>query len=417
MTNVNNLKDRIDNQIEVLLKTVAEEEGFQNYKIEKAPGSMKGDGYLGLITAVCITGKTDSGKEKTLHLIVKSASKSDAVRVETPLSNVFDREIYMYNTVIPAFQRFEKERNLPPFSGSAKCYKACMVDKSEALILENLKEAEYSVWERRLPMEHDHVSLVMAEYGRFHTISLAMKDQEPERFKKLTENMYDIFAMFMEKANFMKMFENQCRKALDSLDVVTDKKAYTTFKTFIDEELHKFINNLPKLVDKYSVILHGDCWANNMLFKYADKNNPKKPTNMCLIDLQISRLGSPVLDLSYFLYACGSKEVLNNYERYLDIYHDSLSEYLQKLGSDPKKIYPRSVFREQWKQLSKFGLIFSMLLIHVMLSEQDEVTDLTEVAESGKSVADAFNYDITNLEVYNDRVRHVILLFVNNGYI
>lgn len=267
MSNVNNLKNRIDNEIASLLKNVAEEEGFQDYKIETALGAIKGDGYLGLITAIYVTGKTNTGKEKTLPLIVKSASKSDAVRVETPLSNIFDREIYMYNTVIPAFRIFEKERNVSPFSSSAKCYKAGMIEKSEALILENLKEAGYSVWERRIPMEHDYVSLVMKEYGRFHAISFAMRDQEPARFKKLTENMYDVYSMFMEREPFVRMFENQCKRALNALHSIADKKAYVTFKTFIDEELRRFIKYLSKLVDKYSVVLHGDCWANNMMFK------------------------------------------------------------------------------------------------------------------------------------------------------
>ncbi|KAF2893918.1 hypothetical protein ILUMI_12261 [Ignelater luminosus] len=75
MSNINNLKDRIDNRIELLLKAVAEEEGFQDYKIEKAPGAIKGDGYLGFITAICVTGKTNSGKEKTLHLMPTRADQ------------------------------------------------------------------------------------------------------------------------------------------------------------------------------------------------------------------------------------------------------------------------------------------------------------------------------------------------------
>ncbi|KAF2901788.1 hypothetical protein ILUMI_04404 [Ignelater luminosus] len=413
MSSISNLKERIDNQIELLLKAVAEEECLQNYRIEKAPGAVKGDGYLGHITAICITGKTDSGKEKTLHLVVKSASKSDAVRVETPLADLFDREIYMYNTVIPTFQRFEKQRNVCPFSSSAKC----MIDKSEALILENLKEDGYSVWERRLPMEHDHVSLVMREYGRFHAISFAIKDQEPEQFRKSTEIMHDVFTAFLEQADLIKLYQNPCKKALHSLDLIADKNAYTTFKSFIEEELHKFMNNLPNLVDKYSVVLHGDCWTNNMMFKYENKNDPTKPTGMCLIDLQLARLGPPVLDLSYFLYSCGSKEVLNNYQRYLDMYHDSLSAHLRQLGSNPDKLYPYLVFREQWKTSSKFGLILSLLLIHIMLSEQNEVADITESAEIGKNLIDSFDYDISNSEVYHDRVKHIILHFVDNGYI
>lgn len=268
MGSKNNLQDIINNQIETFLKDIAKEERFKSYKIEKEPGSMKGDGYLGVITAVYITGNTGSGEEKTLHLIVKTASKSDAVRVETPLENVFEREIYMYNTVIPAFQRLEKERNLLLPLYSAKCYRASMVDKNEVLIFENLKQSGYCAWKRGAPMNHDHVCLVMAELGRFHAKSLAMRDLEPERFKILTDSMYDIYDKFLEKADFITMFENQCRKALDSLDPVVDKNPYATFKTFIDEELKIFFTSLSKYVDRYSVILHGDCHSNNMMFKY-----------------------------------------------------------------------------------------------------------------------------------------------------
>ncbi|KAF2901786.1 hypothetical protein ILUMI_04402 [Ignelater luminosus] len=417
MGDVDHLNDIINNQVEVFLKEIAEEEGFETYKIEKAPGSMKGDGYLGAITAVYVIGKISSGEEKTLHLIVKTASKSDAVRVEAPLADVYEREIYMYKTVIPAFHRLEKERNLSRSLNSAKCYKACMVEKNEALIFENLKVSGYSVWEKGIPMKHDHVSLVMSDYGRFHAMSLAMRDQEPERFKNLTRSMHDIFDKFMEKADFTKMFVNQCRKALKSLDPVADKKSYNTFKKFIDEKLEVFFTNMAQYVDDYSVILHGDCHSNNMMFKYEDKDNPQKPTNLCLIDLQISRLGPSVFDLSYFLYACSSKEVLDNHKLYLNIYYEKLSLYLKKLGSNPDKVYPHAIFQEQWKKYSKFGLICSMVLIHMLVSKQDEVIDFTDITESGQSLVDAFNYDIENLEVYNNRVRDVILHFVDNEYI
>lgn len=131
----------------------------------------------------------------------------------------------------------------------------------------------------------------------------------------------------------------------------------------------------------------------------------------------MARLGSSVLDLSYFFYTCSSKEVLDNHEHYLNVYHENLSLYLQKLGCNPDKVYPYEIFQEQWKKHSKFGLVSSMLLIHIFLSNQDEVTDLTEIAESGQSVTEAFNYDITDSDAYNNRVRDVILHFVNNKYI
>ncbi|KAF2893914.1 hypothetical protein ILUMI_12257 [Ignelater luminosus] len=417
MNGVNNLEGRIDNEIELLLKNIAEEEGFKNYKIEKAVGSTKGDGYVGLMTAISIVGKTNFGKEKELHLMVKGASKNDALRAELCVTSIFERETCMYDTVIPSFCKLEEEKGLEPFSGSPKCYKACMIDKSEALILKNLRKDGYSLWKKKVPMEHDHVSLVLKEFGRFHAVSLAMRDQQPETFKNLTENMYDIFVMCIEKVDFITALKKLCINGLDSLDALKDSKAYHIFQKFIDEELETFLKSLSKLVDNYSVILHGDGWTNNMMFKYEDEGNPNKPTKVCLFDFQISRLGPPVLDLSYFLYGCSSKKVIDNLDHYLDIYYESISTHLHRLGCNSKKIYPRLIFQEQWKKYSRYGLINSMMLLHATLSEQDEVKHLTELADSGKKVCDAFDYKLANVEIYNDRARHIILHFVENGLI
>ncbi|KAF2893915.1 hypothetical protein ILUMI_12258 [Ignelater luminosus] len=417
MSNVNNLEGRIDNQIELLLKNIAEEEGFKDYKIEETIGSAKGDGYVGLMTAISIVGKTELGEEKVLHLIVKSAPKIDAVRDELCVTSMFEREIYMYDTVIPTFRKLEEEKGLEPFSSSPRCYKACTVEKSEALILENLRQGGYSLWEKKVPMEHDHVSLVMKEFGRFQAMSLAMRDQQPEKFKSLNENLFDILLMFIEKSDFITALRKLCINGLHSLDSLKDSKAYNIFQKIIDEDLSKFIQNLPQLVDNYSVILHGDGWTNNMMFKYEDKGNPGKPTKVCFFDFQTSGLGPAALDLSYFLYGCSSKTIIDNVDHYLDIYYESISTYLEKLGSNSQEIYPRSIFQEQWKKYSRYGLVNSMMLLHATLSEQNEVTDITELANSGKKVSDVFDYKLANAEIFNDRAKHIILHFVENGLI
>lgn len=128
-------------------------------------------------------------------------------------------------------------------------------------------------------------------------------------------------------------------------------------------------------------------------------------------------MGPPVLDVAYFFYTCSAKELIDNLEKYLGIYYNKLASHLRKLGSNPDKIYPYSIFWEQWKKYARFGLIYAMTLIYIMLTEENESVNLEDVAEADKSVADAFNFEIANSDLYYDRVRHIILHFVENKFI
>lgn len=112
---------------------------FSRVTVGKFVGKNKGEGYLGEITLVQISGKdgrsrSGGGKRKTLDLVIKCAAKSENLRKQTPISDVYDREISMYNDVFPLFQQFESERNIAePFSWFVYCSKCiwCLTSISE----------------------------------------------------------------------------------------------------------------------------------------------------------------------------------------------------------------------------------------------------------------------------------------------
>lgn len=256
--------DLFDEEIKKLLMDIAETEGFQNYTIEKGDGSVKGDGYIGIIKTAKICAKDDN---RILNLVVKSASKSDALRSRASIGDIFEREIYVYNKVFTAFKAFEEEKGLPLCSFMPRFYNYLLEDKCESLILENLKHADYKLYERRIPMNEDHVRLVLSEYGHLHALSFALRDQDPGKFGKIVGSMDDRFAKGVIRSGFIKHLILQCTKAQDALDENEDKEVLDAYKAFIDT-IQPFFENLPQLVDEYSVALHGDCWTNNMMFKY-----------------------------------------------------------------------------------------------------------------------------------------------------
>ena len=61
----------------------------------------------------------------------------------------------------------------------------------------------------------------------------------------------------------------------------------------------------------------------------AFQNNA--PVELRLLDFQIARYASPVLDVLYYVFCCTTKELRDeHYEDLLKIYHSSLSDFLKR---------------------------------------------------------------------------------------
>ena len=99
---------------------------------------------------------------------------------------------------------------------------------------------------------------------------------------------------------------------------------------------------------------------------------------MKLIDWQLMMVGSPVCDLSYFLYCGSSKKMFDNLNEYLHVYYESFSSTLKKLGRNPKALFPFSVLKQHWQKYSKWGMIMACVLLKLKLTNDDDCLNLTD---------------------------------------
>lgn len=134
------------------------------------------------------------------------------------------------------------------------------------------------------------------------------------------------------------------------------------------------------------------------------------------MDWQLARIGSPALDLAYFIFTSTDKELRDkHYKDLIKEYYKSLCGHLKELGSDPDKAFPFAVLEEHLKKYSAYGLYMAVLLLFIMTSEVDEIPDIHDLA-TNESIMDKFNYDSKNMDKYHDRIRGVILDFHKFGY-
>lgn len=182
---------------------------------------------------------------------------------------------------------------------------------------------------RNEPITFEHSRLFLSAIGKFHAISFAIKDQQPEKFKQLTELAYE---------HFWVDFENGMGRHYDYIcsllkDCFEEEKRYDLLEKYNKALGDNVGATVKKLVsgtsaEPYAVICHGDMTSNNTMFS---KNHQGMPVKIQLIDWQLSRYASPVIDLVIFIFFSTTKQFRDqHYDELLKIYHASLTDLLTR---------------------------------------------------------------------------------------
>lgn len=234
-----------------------------DYKLDVGGNTIKGDGYLGEVTFLKVH-TSKNGTRKQYDLVIKSAKKSEELRKQTPIKEAYDREIFFYNKIFPILDEFQKERGVENVFGNVpKCYCVSSELTKEAVILKNLKCEGFELHDRKHAMNLEHVLMVFQNYGRYHALSLALKHKKPSLFKSITRNLSDLFGLFITQANMIDVY----RKELDHVRTLLEPEILKKYDG-IEKEFEKILIEFSDENTVPSVLLHGDCWNNNFMFKY-----------------------------------------------------------------------------------------------------------------------------------------------------
>ncbi|KAJ3659966.1 hypothetical protein Zmor_011627 [Zophobas morio] len=387
------------------IETVSKENGINNYIITDVQTNQKGEGYLGQIFLVSVK---DANNDKQLEIAVKAAFTDEKVRAMVPIRISFLNEIYFYTNLLPTFQKFEKERGQSTYVEFVpKCFNVSAKEPEEVLILENLKASGFEMFDKKLVLDEDHVRLIFKTYGRYHGYSFVLRDQNPEEFERLSKGCCNVYNEFLKNDFFINHMGELVKMAQGTLLPGEDDEVIEKFGKYGDIDLRDIFKDAISEEMDYSVILHGDCWSNNMMFKYEKSANTKKLIDIRLIDFQVVRIGSPVCDLSYCLYSGASKEIFDKLNDYLKIYYDSFATFVKSMGNDPEKLFPFSALKDQWKKYSRFGLIVSLAIIRMKLTNTEDILDLTDNVEIDQMV-DIMAKQKFDEEGYRKRMRELL---------
>lgn len=279
----------MDNKLHFLNKNLIKnvlEKGFkQNAEIKKLEfcrGSSGGDNYCSDIIRLKI--HFENGV-KEIKMIIKCIQPTLESQLLLKMG-VFDREVAMYFEILPRIETLLQKQFSP------KCYDFC-TEPCRTFFMEDLSDDGYQLADRVVGMDLEHSKLVMKSLGEFHAGSMILTAKYPSLAEEVTKP-----AMFGEKkedlnavhdAMFGKTFET-------FVSVISDSPKFRNISAKLKKVQKQFYEKICEVYsnksDKIKVINHGDCWVNNIMFKYADE----KP-----IGLKFVRLFYIIISYS-FLY-------------------------------------------------------------------------------------------------------------------
>ena len=334
---------------------------IDNFQLEAAGG--KGDNYVCLIWKVDVDWHGHQKEEREDHLIIKTIMENSLFK-DTNIA-FFKTEIIFYSQILSIYEEIYKKRTCEKkfLKLSPKFYKC---NQDSIVVLKDLGLSGFRLCNRQKGADFNHGVLVMRALGQLHALSIAANRKNasfrtmlPEPF--YTEKNEQLIYMFFVKA---------MKEVIESIEDLPEFKKYNgRIQLKCAQDIIGYIR-----AGKLKVLCHGDCWINNMLFRYDEDTDV--PVEIRMIDFQISYFGSLACDLTYFFYTSMRPEVLSNKKpELIEIYVCELHKCLNELGEDIREFTRENIYKDM-EELQYFGVVLVCSLLGMMLTKPEDALSL-----------------------------------------
>ncbi|XP_066992702.2 uncharacterized protein [Anabrus simplex] len=343
------------------------------FNIMRAVG--KGENYGSLLLRVSIEYDGDDTKNNRTSLIIKTLPLGEMMQMLLTSLGAFPRENRVYLETIPAMVNLMK-RKLPNNTEEMFVPLAFPCERPGTLVLEDLKERKFRMSDRRRGLDLQHILLVLRKLAKYHAASVALQREDPSKLEGYEEAFYTD-----QNRAMLEQLISSSHKTLAS--IIEEWEGFEKYGNKIREFTTKAIDSMVEMVKSSNsflpVLNHGDCWVNNVMFKYNEVTGEVE--DVVFVDLPLSRYASPALDLLYFIYSSVQSHLRSaHYQRMLMEYHFVMNDTLEALGCGEKK-FSMDQLEEEIRQKEAFGFGAACAVLSAVLVDPEDAVNLDSVTE------------------------------------
>jgi len=391
------------------LATILSEEEKKNISVtcmDVKTAVSKGDNYLSTLYRIMVECNESNGGNgtKKYFLILKTLPKGELLQKLLCESQSFEKELQMYSSTLPAMY-YATKANLRPMSA-----RYMPTNMNNVIVLEDLQQLGYKMANRHTGLDLDHCEMTVRALARFHATSVALHNSDPACMELYSEGFFKDTEEGRERTNAHLSY------SLQNLASRIEKwPGYEPCAEKIKKMIPTAADQMTKLVqpkkDSLNVLNHGDCWVNNIMFHYS--KNTGKVDDIRLVDFQMARFSSPVLDLQYFLCTSTNDEVrFRQRDHLLSEYHAEFRDTLDTLDLDPNQ-YTMEQLKEEFEEKEVFGLLVVCSTLWAMLARSSDVPDFSQMTEEDLTPNES-SLQFLDKALSGSRYREVIQTFLRH---
>jgi len=346
--------------------------GYGDVVLKCRTATKEGDGYMSdnFILDAAI-------KNGTVYRCFTKVPPS-ANKLRESISEIYNRETAMYSHFFDILKNIREDSGCTSAEiplNVPEAYYTYLGGKDTpgvVISMEELKYQGYGMVDKHTGSDVAHAKLVLTSLAHYHALTIKFVRQHTTSDGQGVA--YPVGAEFLnEPSAFEKVpgsWAGPWNKVNKDLMMLCDREDNAIWLARFDRKLSNFWK-APAFssLGPMACILHGDCWNNNMLFKY----DGAEPVAHKMVDFQISRLGHPLTDVLQFLYSSTLPTTREAHMTYLlTHYFATVTASLVKLGVDlPQESFTFESFHKDYKKLCWESMVTALIVLRKTLLSDD----------------------------------------------
>ncbi|KAE8746155.1 EcKinase 6 [Frankliniella occidentalis] len=163
------------------LAEIAKARGFGEPRFHVESGSSAGDGYTSVMFRVNLNGTDASGKADSLSVMCKTTISDNMM-----MAGVFKTEDCIYKSVLPAMENIAALKEPLPWP---RCYHSDVGGEKPCIVLGDLGVDNFTMADRRVPLDVKHCRLALSQLARYHGAGLALRHLKPDEFQYMADTL------------------------------------------------------------------------------------------------------------------------------------------------------------------------------------------------------------------------------------
>lgn len=249
-----------------LCRNILTEKGYTNCTVQVEAVGQKGDNYVANVKRLSVQ-QDDVNNGEPFKMIVKLAPNNEQLREMMNTAIAFTNEIIIYKELFPKFEELQDEAGIPKYERLIypTCYGTINDIPEETMFLQDIKELGFVMLDRFVSLTDEQIKLALKELAKFHSLSYVLNIKEPKTFDCYKNKLINIWAM---NTNTKEMDEFIASIANDVDEIIENEEYKKRIKRILNSMGRTSLNlHKAELNSKHAVIIQGDCWTNNMMFK------------------------------------------------------------------------------------------------------------------------------------------------------